>query len=178
MLFLWELGLKVTGVEMVEKAVDAFSQSSGMELRPCQEGEGFKVHQSSDSRLEIVVSDFFTLSHPSLDHSFTRVWDRASLSALSSDQRLMYAKAVQRMLKKSDFMYLLTTIEYDLKVSRIPAEEDTLPPFTVSEIEVADLFAGFARVERLGETQVSVQLTKFSGMQVPVKDVVYLLTPA
>lgn len=79
---------------------------------------------------------------------------------------------------RSDFVYLLTTIEYDLNVASIPVADDTLPPYNVSEIEVVELFTAFARVKRLGETQVSVQLTKFSGIDVPVKDVVYLLTPA
>lgn len=158
--YLWQRGHDVTGIDGVAAVVPAFVQESGVQLDPVPDQP--QRHRTSDGRLTILIDDFFHVSHPSLDQTFTCVWDRASLYALSPGPRRRYVQTIRRLLSP-DFRYLLAAIQYD-------DPSVTGPPYNIPLEEVQQLFGEFAEIEKLGE----VQKSKFRDLE--VKEVVYLLT--
>lgn len=169
MVFLWQKGHEVTGIEAVEAAIPAFCEASGIQLQAVTD-DGLVRHQTPDKRLQILVTDFFNIPDPRLDHSFTVAWDRASLYAVEPELRPAYAETMRRLLHPTDFRYLLTTVVYDDSVV-------SGPPYNIPESEVRSLFQSFADVQFLEEKGMSFKLTKFTEKGVVVKEVVYLLTP-
>lgn len=170
LVFLWQRGHSVTGIEGVAGAVPAFCRESGVQLQPASPGSSLVRHQTADKRLSIITADLFQVSDPSVDQMFTAVWDRASLYAVEPDMRQQYVEAIKRLLvPAAQFRYLLTTMEYDETLV-------TGPPHSIREPEVRRLFADFAEIERLSESDVSFHLPKFDEKGAHVKEVVYLLT--
>lgn len=102
----------MTGIEGVAAAIPAFEQEFGIKLQLDEDASGLRKHRTGDGRLAIVEGNFFDVTHPSLDHQFAAVWDRAALYALSHDLRIKYVETIKRLLAP-DFRYLLTTMEYD-----------------------------------------------------------------
>ena len=164
--FLWQKGHEVTGVEGVANAIPAFVQESGVQLHLApDDGTGLIKHQTSDGRLTIIQDNFLELSHPSLDHQFNAVWDRASLYALSEEPRQQYMKTIRRLLG-DDFRYILATLEYD--------ESGPLsgPPHSIPLHKIEKLFGDFAVIEKIDQERKPVRA---DGLV--VHEVLYLLTP-
>ena len=164
---------EVIGVEGVRRAIETFSSESEIPLlEGTYKNTDIKSFSSEDGRLCILMMDFFTLDHPTLNGSFDCVWDRASIVAILPEHRPLYAATMQRLLKKS-FRYLMNTVEYDQNLMMGP-------PFSVPKSSIDSVFASFCRIvslERSGDNT--------SGHQVSIKDqpmadmtrCLYLLTP-
>ena len=131
-----------TGVELSQKAVEAFFAEQGLEAEISQVG-AFKVYRSG--RLEIRCGDFFALA--AQDVADCRgVYDRAALIALPPAMRQRYAALLTNILP-AGCQQLLVTLDYDR------AEMDG-PPFAVSRAEVSTLYDGAWDVQQLEAKEV------------------------
>lgn len=111
MIWLRDQGLKVTGVELSEKAVEEF------------------LHSHSQENITLICGDFFRFQEP---ESFDYVYDRAALVALPYEMREEYVKVIYRSLKPGGKI-LLITYQYH-------ANELQGPPFSISDEEIERLF--------------------------------------
>lgn len=143
MLWLRSKGLRVLGVELSEIAVSAFFTENDLKPETREDGP-FKVRKADG--IELFCGDFFQLSARHLS-SVAMVYDRASLVALPTAMRKSYAKLMTENLPENTVTALLT-FEY----GRGWMEG---PPFSVNEEEVASLYAGRFKVEKLHECEVS-----------------------
>ncbi len=135
-------GHRVLGVELSQKAVEAFFAEQGLEAEISQVG-AFKVYRSG--RLEIRCGDFFALA--AQDVADCRgVYDRAALIALPPAMRQRYAASLTNILP-AGCQQLLVTLDYD------QAEMDG-PPFAVSQAEVSTLYDGAWDVQQLEAKEV------------------------
>lgn len=128
MLWLHQQGHPVMGVELSEKAVEAFFEENQIEAE-LQRGRRFSTYRSDGLRL--LCGDFFDLEREDLE-GIQAVYDRAALIALPPSMRADYAHHMARLLPAGAHI-LLITMEY-------PAGTLEGPPFSVTEEEVRTLF--------------------------------------
>ena len=137
MLWLYNLGHKVIGVEIVPRAVEAFFDENNMVVTRRQQGS-FVLWESEG--INIYQGDFFAITADELA-DVGAVYDRASLIALPPALRERYAAHLRAVLPgKRDI--LLVTMDY-------PQEEMDGPPFAVTEQEVAALYQDHFNIELL-----------------------------
>jgi len=122
-------GFKVVGVELSEKAVEAFFSEQQLEAEIVQSGP-FRIYRSG--ALEVRCGDFFALSAADVAEC-RAVYDRAALIALPQAMRQRYAALLSSILP-AGCQQLLVTLDYD------QAEMDG-PPFAVGASEVSGLYA-------------------------------------
>lgn len=159
--WLLEQGHSVLGVELSPVAVRAFFREN--RIRPTREKHGAFTRWRG-GKLDILCGDFFDLTAADLE-DVACVYDRASLTALPEDVRVLYASHLRRMLPIASRMMLLTTED----------EPDALP--AIAE-EVTKLYeAGFditlTHVERILAEDIPGEV----GNLVPMDEKVYFLTP-
>lgn len=164
MIWLQQQGYRVLGVELSEKAVEAFFSENGR--HPCQsEDHDLTCWQSGDIRL--LVGDFFALVPEQLQ-GVAAVYDRASLIALPPEMRKAYARQMADLLP-SGVRLLLVTMEY-------PSGQMNGPPFSVSQTEVADLYGedfSINQLEQVDRLKESPNLQQRGLTQ--LSETVYLL---
>lgn len=130
-------GVRVLGVELAEKAVQAFFHEQG--LAPSVQAHGtFTRYQAGE--VELWCGDFFALTAADVA-GCTALYDRAALIALPPDMRRRYVQHLTAILPKG-CAGLLVTLDYDQDV--LPG-----PPFAVPDAEVQALWGGRWRVEQL-----------------------------
>lgn len=135
-------GYRVLGVELSQKAVEAFFSEQQLEVEVSQEG-AYRVYRAG--ALEIRCGDFFALSAEDVA-ACQGVYDRAALIALPPAMRERYATLLTAILP-AGCQQLLVTLDYD------QAEMDG-PPFAVSPSEVRELYAVGWDVELLEAKEV------------------------
>ncbi|MFI8482628.1 thiopurine S-methyltransferase [Pseudomonas sp. NPDC078700] len=121
-------GLRVTGVELSQIAVEAFFAEQQLEPKVNQEG-AFKVYRAGS--VEIYCGDFFQFDGALLE-GCKGFYDRAALIALPAEMRARYVQQLQAILPMG-CQGILVTLIYD------QAKMDG-PPFCVTDDEVAQLF--------------------------------------
>lgn len=141
MRWLQQQGYQVTGVELSEKALQAFMAEHQIAAeqvahpRFCQwQAEG----------LRLFCGDFFDLSAEDVK-GVKAVYDRAALVALPSEMRQRYVAHLRDILS-SGVQILLITMEYD------QSQMDG-PPFSVPQAEVETLFKGGSQINLLETVQ-------------------------
>ncbi len=107
MLWLARQGHEVIGVELSPIAVRAFFQENGLPATSRKAGP-FTLWESG--RIRILCGDFFRLTAAHLG-DIAAVFDRASLTALPEDLRVLYAARLLDILPPACRMLLLTTEE-------------------------------------------------------------------
>lgn len=151
MLWLHEQGCEVLGIELSEKAVEAFFAENALTYNRVDDGE-FVVFQGvgNAAGIKIMAGDFFKLT-PVHTASCTLLYDRASLIAMNADMRADYTEHLG-MLLASGLRGLLLTISYD-------QDQMSGPPFSVSDETVQvllekcfdiQLLAHYSGPEKLG----------------------------
>ena len=135
-------GYRVLGVELSQKAVEAFFSEQQLEVEVSQEG-AYRVYRAG--ALEIRCGDFFALSAEDVA-ACQGVYARAALIALPPAMRERYATLLTAILP-AGCQQLLVTLDYD------QAEMDG-PPFAVSPSEVRELYAVGWDVELLEAKEV------------------------
>lgn len=135
-------GFNVLGVELSEKAVEAFFAEQQLEAEVSQAG-AFRVYRSG--ALEIRCGDFFELGAADVA-TCQGVYDRAALIALPPPMRRRYAAHLSTILP-ADCQQLLVTLDYD-------QQQMDGPPFAVAEAEVKALYAPSWQVEQLEAKEV------------------------
>lgn len=169
LLHLYNLGHTVTGVEGVPFVVEQFFRESKLDYEKISmpEIKGWKF-KTKDGRLCIYACDYFSLT-PALVGEVDAVYDRGSLGAINVTDRPAYVKLMQQIVGK-DFRYVLNAHEYD----------DTMfqgPPRNLPRDEVFNLFAEFAEVDILEETDSSDEGADRFNLEWMVK-VVYTIKPS
>ena len=130
-------GLRVLGVELSEKAVQAFFVEHDLVPEITRQGP-FTVYRSDS--IEIFCGDFFALTAQDLGDC-RALYDRAALIALPEEMRRRYAAHLTAILP-AGCAALLVTLDY-------PQEQMDGPPFAVSDERVHLLFDAGWRVELL-----------------------------
>ena len=130
-------GLRVLGVELSEKAVEAFFAERDLVPEITRQG-AFTVYRSES--IEIFCGDFFALTAQDLGDC-RALYDRAALIALPEEMRRRYVAHLTAILP-ADCTALLVTLDY-------PQEQMDGPPFAVSDVLVHELYDAHWRIELL-----------------------------
>jgi thiopurine S-methyltransferase len=109
--------------------------------------------------MRLLCGDFFHLSAEDCQ-DVQGVFDRAALVALPPEMRVQYVAHLRKILPKGT-SYLMITMQYDQ--SRVQG-----PPFSVSEAEVRQLFAGVESIEKVEEVH-------FEHKSVPGTEMVFVI---
>ena len=142
-------GHRVLGVELSERAVDAFFSEQGLTPRISQRGV-FKVYQADV--IEVWCGDFFALEADAL-LDCTALYDRAALIALPPLMRVRYTEHLNALLV-AGCKGLLITLDYD-------QAQKAGPPFAVTDEEVKVLLGAQWGLEVLEEQDVLGESWKF-----------------
>lgn len=105
MLWLAGQGHRVIGVELSPVAVRAFFHENQLKAT-CRKQGKFTLWQHG--RISILCGDYFALSKTDLGQ-FDTVYDRAALTALPEDMRLLYVQHLKTLVDISAQVFLLTT---------------------------------------------------------------------
>lgn len=165
--WLQQQGYRVLGIELSEKAVQAFFDEQGL---PAQVEPAGAFQRWSADGIEILQGDVFSLTAELLAE-VGALYDRAALIALPAELRSKYAELLRRLLSPK-VRGLLVTLEY------LP-DEETGPPYSVSEQEMHRLFDVSFALSVLVREDVLAENPKFleRGRQ-ELYEVAYALLPA
>ena len=142
LIWLADQGYQVLGIELSKIALKAFFAEQGREYT-CSETDRFRIYHSGN--LTLLEGDFFDLCADDL-RGCVMTYDRASLIALETADRLAYYQQMRSILPPDSDM-LLMTLEYDQTEMRGP-------PFAVLESEVRNHYQEDFVIEVLERNQV------------------------
>lgn len=147
LMHLYKAGHTVTGVEGVPFVVEQFFRENKLDFSKTSmpEIQGWKF-QTKDSKLTIYACDFFSLTSD-LVGQVDAVFDRGALGAIAVQDRAAYVKLMQQLIGQG-FQYVLNAYEYDDSMFQGP-------PRNLPRDEVFNLFADFAEVDILEESDES-----------------------
>ncbi|SDU98937.1 thiopurine S-methyltransferase [Pseudomonas mucidolens] len=158
-------GHRVLGVELSEKAIEAFFREQRLSATFREQG-AFKVYQAG--AIELWCGDFFALSAADVA-GCTALYDRAALIALPMSMREQYAAQLNTLLVQGR-SGLLITLDYD-------QAQKAGPPFAVGDDEVRALLGtrwGLKTLERRDILEASPKFLEH-GVQ-RLEERVYQLT--
>lgn len=136
-LWLSQQGYKVVGVEISEVAVESFFNESDLEFEQSGD-ENFKIFTAPN--ITLYQGNFMDMRSEHLD-SCSLVYDRASIVAIESDNRLSYIQQMLAIIPQGIPM-LVVTLDYDQKIMKGP-------PFSVPMLEISDLYKSVYQLELL-----------------------------
>lgn len=147
--WLFSQGYAVLGVELAEKAVQAFFAEHDLQPQVSEHG-AFRIY--SVGTLALWCGDFFALTAEDVA-GCQAFYDRAALIALPAAMRERYAAHLHGILP-ANCQGLLVTLDYD------QARMDG-PPFSVSDAEVRERFGRVWQVDELQREDVLAGNWKF-----------------
>jgi thiopurine S-methyltransferase len=142
MLYLARAGAHVTGVELVESAVEAFYAERGWSPERVAASSQAPLARYDAHHVTMYAGDFFAFHA----EPFPAIYDRAAMIALPPALRVRYVQHLRGLLAGGGRL-LLVTLDY-------PQALRSGPPFAVPATEVEQAFAGL-EIERL-ETRDSL----------------------
>ena len=164
-IWLRDQGYSVTGVEISPLAVEAFFLENNL-VAEKHTTDDFTLYQSEG--INIYCGDYLKLSPRHLG-SIRVVFDRASLIALPPNMRQDYVKHHVQLID-ANIPVLLVTLEY-------PQHQMDGPPFSVSEEEVINLYAGRYEIKKLVDKDALVNEPRFAERGLTaLHEKVYLLS--
>ncbi len=164
-IWLRDQGYSVTGVEISPLAVEAFFLENNL-VAEKHTTDDFTLYQSEG--INIYCGDYLKLSPRHLG-SIRAVFDRASLIALPPNMRQDYVKHHVQLID-ANIPVLLVTLEY-------PQHQMDGPPFSVSEEEVINLYAGRYEIKKLVDKDALVNEPRFAERGLTaLHEKVYLLS--
>lgn len=157
MAWLAKQGHDVIGVELSQKAVDAFVAGCDAPIKPIEDNRysGYEL-----PGITLLCGDFFQLTAEDCK-GVKAVYDRAAIVALPEEMRQQYATHLQKILPKGT-RYLMVVMDYDQSLM-------SGPPFAVSEQEVRALFSSFSQIEK-------VQSISFERKGVMTTEMAFVMT--
>lgn len=165
MLWLRKQGHSVLGVELSDKAVQAFFNENGYALHRVPHK---KFHAYEANEIRVLCGDIFDLSKDELA-KVTAVYDRASLVALPPEMREQYVDHLVNILPPATKI-LLITFDYT-------QAEMSGPPFAVSADEVKALYRKHADVRLLAKLDALPQNPRFQQRGLSrLQENIYLVT--
>ncbi len=141
--WLADRGVEVVGVELVDKAVDAFW--SAMDEEPEREVLP-DFSRTTSGGITMLQGDIFKLL-PGHTGTLDAIYDRAALIAIPPDQQHAYVDHLMGLLRPGGRMLLLT---YDM-----PLPPQKGPPFSVTPQRIPDLFKTAASIQCLETVMLS-----------------------
>lgn len=139
MLYLLEQGLRVFGIELSQKAVEAFFDENALSYKRHETALGHEYRgEGAADGLRLLVGDFFALTAADLQ-GIVACYDRASLIAMNTDMRAAYAAQLGKVLAPG-VQALLLTIDYDQSQMKGP-------PFAVSDALCRELLGAAFAIE-------------------------------
>ncbi|MFK7858966.1 MAG: thiopurine S-methyltransferase [Granulosicoccus sp.] len=146
MLWLHQQGHQVLGIELSNKAAQAFFTDNHLSFETLPKGQFTVLAGTAEAAgITIMVGDYFALT-PEHCKSCTAFYDRASMIAMSPDMRERYTQQLATLLADR-CRGLLLTISYD-------QTQMQGPPFSVSDESVQKM---------LGNAFIINELAHFSG---------------
>jgi thiopurine S-methyltransferase len=130
LIYLAKFGHRVIGLELSDKAVNAFFSENNLDFEKKTDAN-YTHYLCKNFKIEIFQGDFFELK-PEIIGPIDFIYDRASLIALPEEMRARYSKVIEKITKPHTQVLLITT-EYDSPVL-------IGPPFSVKEEEVVQLY--------------------------------------
>jgi thiopurine S-methyltransferase len=165
LLWLRQRNHHVIGVELSSIAVRAFFAENQSPYTVEQKGE-FEVFEADG--IQIYCGDFFKLPSDVLC-DVKAVYDRASLVALPSEMRVQYAEKMSQLLPANS-QILLIAFNY-------AQHEMQGPPFSVSDLEIAELFEKWCERRLLYNQDISDKEPHFRQRGVThIFETVHILT--
>lgn len=152
-------GFHVVGAELNAQAVEQLFKA--LRLEPVISSTG-SLKKYSAEHIDIYQGDLFDLSKAELG-LVDAVYDRAALIALPGSMREAYVKHLMMLTDKA--RQLVITMNYDQRLLEGP-------PFSVSAEELAEHYAGYYRLEQLGDYPIEGGLKG----KCPANEQVWLLT--
>lgn len=140
MLYLRDHDHDVIGVEFSELAILDFIKENNLEMKKRKTSD-FVIYECAG--LKIYQGDFFKLTDDDL-RGVTACYDRASMVAFNSNERILYAKKLIDCA--SDLTFILAPI---FNCGNVPGG----PPFSVVESEVKDLYGSDFELKILKEKE-------------------------
>lgn len=175
LIWLWQRGHEVVGVEDIDRTMTTFAKTSGLELSSDMNNNSETIRNfiTAENTLRALQTNFTTANNPFHDHSFHSVWDRSGFASIPPQFRRFYAETMKRLLDWHSFRYLLLVYEYDDSVVKGP-------PYSVTEDQISDLFADCARISKIQERTMNLSSrtfppNKFAESGTQVRELVYLL---
>uniref|UniRef100_A0A8D0GXW1 thiopurine S-methyltransferase n=1 Tax=Sphenodon punctatus TaxID=8508 RepID=A0A8D0GXW1_SPHPU len=167
MKWLADMGHKVVGVELSERALKEFftEQNLSYSEESVPEISGAKVFKSTSGNISLYCCSILEFSSM-VAGKFDGIWDRGSLVAINPCDRECYANLMLSLMER-DSCCLLVTVVYD--PSKIKG-----PPFYVPDSEVKSLFGGLCDIKCLEKRDDFSDLQKLWGLDY-FFEVIYLL---
>ena len=137
MMWLWDQGHLVLGVELSPVAVQTFFEENGLEVQKREQG-GFM--RSEADGIALLCGDFFDLTTEDVK-GVSGIYDRGALIALPPEMRERYAAHMANLFS-GGVEALLIAVDYS-------QQEMNGPPFAVSEEEIRTLFGDAFEIEHL-----------------------------
>jgi len=134
MMWVYEQGHSVVGVDIAEKSVKEFFAENRVEYE-VTESKTNKLYQSKDGKIKIYIADIFKFTSD-ICGKFESVWDRAAMNALDAEDRKRYRECTKGLLAP-DFSILLALMQHD---------EPTGPPYNIPTEEVMEAFSDMCDV--------------------------------
>lgn len=132
MIWLAEQGYSVTGIELVEDAVEDFFKEHQLSFNKSTRGE-LVFYQAQDKDITIIAGDFFAFEPSASDAGpFDALYDRAALVALPEPMRAEYTNHCLELLREDARIHLVV-FDYDTGVKEGP-------PFSIPEAKVRELW--------------------------------------
>ena len=128
---------KVIGVELVSKAIQDFFAENNIDYLIQQDET---LQKFSSTSIDIYLGDFFDLN-PEQTFSFNAIYDRASIVAIETPERMEYVDHLISFLNPAGRI-LLITLEYN-------QNQMEGPPYSVPAEEIESLFAPLGSLELL-----------------------------
>jgi len=166
MMWLYEQGYKVYGVELSPVAVMEFFQENDL-LYNISLYKNHQCFHTTDHRINIFCGDIFKFEEDYKLPEFKAVFDRAAMVALPEQKRIEYANTLMKLAPKAS--HLLITFEYD-------QDKASGPPFSVSEEEIKKLFNEMScKVLKSEEMSASIDKFKKSGIEKILKKTLLII---
>ena len=138
LLYLAKQVTKVSGVEIIAKAVNEFFLDNNLSPTISKDG---KFKKFSNNNIEILLGDFFELEQQQVQDN-TLIYDRAALVALPFEMRLQYSQIIKSFNIAN---ILLVSLDY-------PQAEKAGPPFAVTKKEIHALYEDKYSIKLLRQT--------------------------
>lgn len=152
MVWLYNRGHSVLGVELSKLAVTAFFQEN--RITPSQQPD-LDFERYVADRITILRGNFFNLHKKHLE-KVSAVYDRASLVALPPDTRQRYVRHMMHLLPPAT-QILLVGFDY-------PQSEMQGPPYAVSVQEINTLYQHHAEINLLKQVDVLDENPRFQQL--------------
>ncbi|XP_052775873.1 probable thiopurine S-methyltransferase [Mya arenaria] len=143
MIWMWERGHTVVGVEVAEQAVREFFQENGLVPDKEHVENVGTLYTTKDGRLRLYAADLFDLSM-AVCGQFDVIYERRSLVAINTADYRRYRDLLLSLMKP-DEVYYLSVLEFDPAVW--PG-----PPHSIGDSLVRDLYGERCNIDLVLET--------------------------